>query len=94
MSTLHTLAAAETDAVTALLRAVHDALDLPLPDLTGEDRREHARVLISRAADARIILAGVLEQDHDMASAAEMLRRWIADEQVTYTPWEDNGGPA
>ncbi|MBL1117131.1 hypothetical protein JK364_32810 [Streptomyces sp. 110] len=86
-------APAEADAVTALLRAVHDALDLPLPDITDEAEREHRALLISRAAHARIILACVLEQDHDIARAAELLDRWIADEPVTYTPWEGKGAP-
>ncbi|MER7787933.1 hypothetical protein [Streptomyces sp. NPDC097640] len=87
-------APAETDAVTALLRAVHHALDLPLPDITDEDEREHRALLISRATDARVVLAGVLEQDHDVARAAERLRWWIADDPVTYTPWKDKGAPA
>ncbi|MCQ6245255.1 hypothetical protein [Streptomyces malaysiensis] len=84
-------AAPAEGAVTSLLRAVHDALDLPLPDITDEAEREHRALLISRTAHARIILAGVLEQDHDIARAAEHLDRWIADEPVTYTPWEDKG---
>ncbi|MER8155201.1 hypothetical protein [Streptomyces sp. NPDC094472] len=87
-------AAPVEDAVTALLRAVHDALDLPLPDITERDERKHLRLLTNRAADARCVLAGVLEQDHDMEVAARLLRRWTADEPVTYTPWEDKGAPA
>lgn len=82
------------DTVTALLRAVHDALDLPLPDITDEDEQAHARLLTCRTAHARIIVAGVLEQDHEMAQAAETLCRWLADEPVTYTPWKDKGAPA
>ncbi|WHX19317.1 hypothetical protein QFW82_20785 [Streptomyces malaysiensis subsp. malaysiensis] len=85
---------AETVAVMELLRAVHDALDLPLPDITERDEREHQRLLANRAADARCVLAGVVQQDHDMEVAARLLRRWTADEPVTYTPWEDKGAPA
>ncbi|WP_458087044.1 hypothetical protein [Streptomyces malaysiensis] len=81
-------------AVTALLRAVHDALDLPLPGLTDRDEREYSLLLRRRVSDARCVLAGVVQQDHDMEVAARLLRRWTADEPVTYTPWEDKGAPA
>ncbi|MFD7499958.1 hypothetical protein [Streptomyces sp. NPDC059850] len=84
-------APAEADAMTALLRAVHDALDLPLPGLTEEDEQEHARLLPLRASRARIVLAGVLERGLRMETAAEMLSQWTAAWPVTYTPWNSKG---
>ncbi|MFI0769642.1 hypothetical protein ACH4TQ_32840 [Streptomyces sp. NPDC021218] len=87
-------AAPVEDAVTALLRAVHDALDLPLPGLTDEDEREHRALLINRAADARIVLAGVLERGLRMETASTFLRGRTATLPVTYTPWMDKGAPA
>lgn len=81
-----------TDSVTALLRAVYDALNLPLPDITAKDEQEYRLLLAIRATDVRVILAGVLEQDHDIARASEHLSRWIAEAPVTYAPWEDERG--
>ncbi|MBW8088588.1 hypothetical protein IGW14_11240 [Streptomyces hygroscopicus subsp. hygroscopicus] len=86
-------APAGTDAVMALLRAVHDALDLPLPGLSDQDEREHYYLLTDRAAAARVVLAGVLERDHAFESAAAYLRGRTEGAPVTYTPWQDKGGP-
>ncbi|MDP9608858.1 hypothetical protein [Streptomyces demainii] len=83
-----------SDAVMALLRAVHDALDLPLPGLADQDEREHYHLLTDRAAVARVVLAGVLERDYAFESAAAYLRGRTKGAPVTYTPWEDKGGPA
>ncbi|WP_030169339.1 hypothetical protein [Streptomyces sp. NRRL S-813] len=83
-----------TEAATALLRAVHDALDIPLPGLTDADEREHAALLAQRAREARIALACVLVDGHDIARAAELLRAWTERLPVTYTPWTDDGGAA
>ncbi|MGW2417113.1 hypothetical protein ACWCV5_33855 [Streptomyces tubercidicus] len=80
------------DAAVALLRAVHDALNVPLPGLADEDESEYAALLQRRSHDALAILGCVLEQGHDVAFAAGALRRWTADRPVTYTPWTDNGG--
>ncbi|GAA1288185.1 hypothetical protein [Streptomyces javensis] len=95
MSEPNTLEAgrAETDAVMALLRAVHDALDLPLPGLADQDERDYHRLLTDRAAVARIVLAGVLEHDHALESATAYLRGRTDTAPVTYTPWEDKGAP-
>ncbi|GLV72125.1 hypothetical protein ACH4VS_06710 [Streptomyces hygroscopicus] len=87
-------APAGTDAVMALLRAVHDALDLPLPGLTDQDEREHYYLLTDRAAAARVVLAGVLDRGFAFESAAAYLRDRTDGAPVTYTPWEDKGGPA
>ncbi|MGA5201372.1 hypothetical protein [Streptomyces variegatus] len=78
--------------VVALLRAVHDALDLPLPGLTDADERTYARLLAQRARDARVILAGVLDDGHEAGGAAVSLRAWMDREPVTYTPWSEDGG--
>ncbi|MEU5272783.1 hypothetical protein AB0G77_30485 [Streptomyces hygroscopicus] len=86
-------APAGTDAVMALLRAVHDALDLPLPGLADQDEREHYYLLTDRAAAARVVLAGVLERDHAVESAAAYLRDRTDGAPVTYTPWQDKGAP-
>jgi hypothetical protein len=78
--------------VVALLRAVRDALDLPLPGLTDADERAYARLLAQRARDARVILAGVLDDGHEAGGAAVSLRAWMDREPVTYTPWIEDGG--
>ncbi|KOG72933.1 hypothetical protein ADK77_10245 [Streptomyces antibioticus] len=77
-----------------LLRAVHDALDLPLPGLTDTDERAYHVLLHDRASQARIILECVLTRGHDFGPAAERLTAWTAGEPVTYTPWTDKGGAA
>ncbi|MET8974355.1 hypothetical protein ABZX85_01925 [Streptomyces sp. NPDC004539] len=76
--------------VGALLRAVHDALDIPLPEVTDADERAHASLMRQRAADARIILAFVLDEGHEVANATGTLRAWTARRPVTYTPWNDH----
>ncbi|GAA2218786.1 hypothetical protein [Streptomyces indiaensis] len=78
--------------VVALLRAVHDTLDLPLPGLTDADERAYARLVVHRARDARVILAGVLDDGHEAGRAALSLRAWVDREPVTYTPWTDERG--
>ncbi|QHC30856.1 hypothetical protein [Streptomyces sp. HF10] len=78
--------------VVTLLRAVHDALDLPLPGLTDADERAYHVLMHDRASHARITLAGVLADRHDLGPAAAMLREWTAGAPVTYTPWIDRGG--
>ncbi|MFI1203814.1 hypothetical protein ACH4VR_31010 [Streptomyces sp. NPDC020883] len=80
------------DAVAALLRAVHEALDIPLPDVTDADERAYATLLQGRSISARVILAGVLQDGHNVGRAAESLRLWTAERPVTYTPWTDDGG--
>ncbi|MFF5675282.1 hypothetical protein ACFY8S_35125 [Streptomyces hygroscopicus] len=86
-------APAGTDAVMALLRAVHDALDLPLPGLADEDEREHYHLLTDRTACARVVLAGVLDRGFAFESAAAYLRGRTDGAPVTYTPWQYEGGP-
>ncbi|KOV93880.1 hypothetical protein [Streptomyces sp. NRRL B-3648] len=78
----------------ALLRAVYDALDLPLPGLTDADERAYHVLLHDRASQARIILECVLTEGHDLGPAAERLTAWVAGAPVTYTPWIDKRGAA
>ncbi|MEU5302738.1 hypothetical protein ACH4YO_18630 [Streptomyces noursei] len=80
------------EAVVALLRAVHEALDIPLPAVTKADDRAYAGLLQGRSIDARVILAGVLHDGHNVGRAAESLRAWAAERPVTYTPWSGDGG--
>ncbi|GAQ58751.1 hypothetical protein [Streptomyces acidiscabies] len=80
--------------VGVLLRAVHDALDIPLPGLTDADERAHAALLQQRSISARVILACVLEDGHNVGTSAEALRARTADMPVTYTPWQCDGGAA
>lgn len=77
------------EAALELLRVVHDALDIPLPDTTDVDERAYAALLGQRSQDARIILACVLDKGHEAGPAAEALRDWTARAPVTYAPWSD-----
>ncbi|MCL3998014.1 hypothetical protein [Streptomyces lavenduligriseus] len=78
----------------ALLRALHDALRLPLPGLTDADERAYHVLLHDRASRARIILECVLIDGHELGPAAERLNTWTAELPVTYTPWTDDRGSA
>jgi hypothetical protein len=80
------------ESAVELLRAVYDALDVPLPGLTDEDERAYASLVARRVRDARVVLACVLNDGHKAGAAAESLRAWTAQEPVTYTPWTDGGG--
>ncbi|MFF8989557.1 hypothetical protein ACF09H_06260 [Streptomyces sp. NPDC014983] len=80
--------------VVALLRAVYDALDLPLPGLTDADERAYHVLMHDRASLARVVLSGVLVNGHNLGPAAAMLNQWTAGAPVTYTPWRDKGGAA
>lgn len=76
----------------ALLRAVHDALDLPLPGLTDADERAYHVLMHDRASQARVILECILTSGHDLGPAAERLNTLTAQAPVTYTPWTDSRG--
>ncbi|MGW3026346.1 hypothetical protein [Streptomyces sp. NPDC001221] len=78
--------------VVALLRAVHDALDIPLPGLTDGDERAYATLLARRAMEARITLACILQDGHEVGWAAASLRDQVKRGPVTYTPWTDDRG--
>ncbi|MEU5078130.1 MULTISPECIES: hypothetical protein [Streptomyces] len=76
----------------ALLRAVHGALELPLPGLTDADERAYHVLMHDRASQARIILECVLIDGHELGPAAERLNTWTAELPVNYTPWTDGRG--
>lgn len=78
--------------VAALLRAVHDALDIPLSHWDDKSRRGHYNLLIERAGVARIVLSGVLDDvlsgvlddGHGMGAAIDYLNERVAETPVTY----------
>ncbi|MFG2634349.1 hypothetical protein ACGFX8_10445 [Streptomyces sp. NPDC048362] len=78
--------------VVALLRAVHDALDIPLPGATDADERAYDRLLDRRAMHARVTLACILQDGHGVGRSAAVLRDLTSREPVTYTPWIAAGG--
>ncbi|POX54857.1 hypothetical protein [Streptomyces sp. Ru72] len=78
--------------VAALLRAVHDALDIPLPGLTDADERAYTTLLARRVMEARVTLACILQDGHEVGWAAASLREQVKRGPVTYTPWTDGGG--
>ncbi|MFI0736840.1 hypothetical protein ACH4PU_01845 [Streptomyces sp. NPDC021100] len=80
------------EAAVALLRAVHDALDIPLPGLSDEDERAYHLLLQHRTSDVRVIVADVLGMGHDIGHSAQTLSAWTSQEPVTYTAWDGGGG--
>ncbi|OPG03048.1 hypothetical protein B1R27_29965 [Streptomyces sp. GKU 895] len=73
-------------AVTQLLAAVRDALDVPLADRPVDDA-VRAELLTRRAADTRVVLE-LLLQHGDVARSTERLREWAAEHPVTYATWQ------
>ncbi|MEU6373961.1 hypothetical protein [Streptomyces sp. NPDC046909] len=73
-------------AVTQLLAAVRDALDVPLADRPVDDA-VRAELLTRRAADTRVILE-LLLQHGDVARSVERLREWTAEHPVAYATWK------
>jgi len=86
------------DAAVALLRAVVEALDIPMPGIDDKDERAHRRLLERRTTDLRIILASMLKfPDLDITKDVETIRARTAAAPVTYTvyvPAEQDGGEA
>jgi hypothetical protein len=87
--------------VTELLRAIVDALDMPRPRNGEDDKRAHLRILDDRADSVRIIAKSALDiigsglaEDARIAAATAHLRRWTAEEPITYTPYEPPPAPA
>lgn len=84
-----------TPEVLDLLAAIREALDVPLSALTDADERTRARILNERAGVARIVVAGILDQGHDVASAAAYLAERTAETPIAFTVWqrpEPDGG--
>jgi len=73
-------------AVTQLLAAIRDALDVPLADRpVGDSVR--AELLTRRASDTRVIVELLLRHggvEHHTAR----LREWTAEHPVTYPTWQ------
>ncbi|WP_329101965.1 hypothetical protein [Streptomyces sp. NBC_01439] len=84
-----------TDAAhVALLEAIVEALDLPLPSIEVADERLYYRLLERRALAVRIIIESNRAVTRDPRRAADAIRTRTAEEPITYTPFkeEKNGG--
>lgn len=83
-------------AVTDLLAAIVEALDVPLPSTDTADERAHYRLLERRSFDVRATLAAVLRYPGGLDDTADIIRRDAAAQPVTYTPFEfkQDGGEA
>lgn len=76
-------------AVTDLVTAIVEALDLPIPALDDADERAYMRVMERRVSDVRIILASMVDfPDVDISTDPAALRARIADTPVTYGLYE------
>ncbi|MCX4526743.1 hypothetical protein OG982_13870 [Streptomyces sp. NBC_01551] len=73
----------------ALLEAIVDALDLPLPSIEAADERLYYRLLERRALAVRIIIESNRAVTRDPRLAADAIRTRTAEEPVTYTPYKD-----
>ncbi|MET9876555.1 hypothetical protein ABZZ36_18300 [Actinacidiphila glaucinigra] len=80
--------------VQALIEAIFDAVDVPLPAETAWDIAAHNQLIGARAADVRIQLGSLLRNPglFTLAEIAQHLRSWTADSPVTYQPRD--GGQA
>ncbi|MFD3777967.1 hypothetical protein [Streptomyces sp. NPDC058612] len=72
----------------ALLDAIMDALNLPLPSIAETDERLYYRLLERRALTVRITLRANLTVSRDPQLAADAIRIRTAEEPVTYTPFK------
>ncbi|MFE7446835.1 hypothetical protein ACFU7X_41005 [Streptomyces chartreusis] len=73
-------------AVTELLAAIVEALDVPIADRPADDK-QRAELLTQRASDARVLLSSLLAHG-DVARAARRLREWTAEHPVTFPTWQ------
>lgn len=72
-----------------LLRAIADALNVPLPATTDRDGRLHHWLLTGRATSIHVAITAVLEGANTEARAA-VLRLRTAETPITYTTWAPN----
>lgn len=82
-------------AVTNLLAAIVEALDVPIADQPDDDSTA-AALMRQRANETRIIAASVL-RDLDPANvegAAAQLRGWTAEAPVAYRSWQQRTAQA
>lgn len=81
-----TTAGALPPAVTQLLAAIRDALDVPLADRPVDDT-VRAELLTRRASDTRVIVE-LLLQHGGIEHHTARLREWTAEHPVTYPTWQ------
>ncbi|MCP3754929.1 hypothetical protein [Streptomyces sp. TBY4] len=72
----------------ALLEAIVEALDLPLPSIAEADERLYYGLLERRVLAVRITLQANRTVSRDPRLAADAIRTRTAEEPVTYTPYE------
>jgi hypothetical protein len=78
-----------TPAVTDLLAAVVEALDVPLPGLDDADERAQHRLMERRTSLVRATLASILAHPGPLdGREARVLRRQTELSPVTYTVWQ------
>ncbi|WP_079406207.1 hypothetical protein [Streptomyces sp. 3211] len=73
----------------ALLDAIVEALDVPLPSIAEADEQLYYRLLERRALAVRIIVQINRTVTQDPRVAADAIRTRTAEEPVTYTPFQD-----
>jgi hypothetical protein len=77
-------------AVSDLIAAVVDALELPLPSLEEADERAYLRIIERRVSDVRVVLATMLDfPDTDIRRDAADIRDRTAAVPAAYAPFED-----
>ncbi|MEU9082483.1 hypothetical protein [Streptomyces sp. NPDC048357] len=79
---------ATESAHAALLEAIVEALNLPLPSIAEADERLYYGLLERRALAMRITLQANRTVSRDPQLAAAAIRTRTAEEPVTYTPYE------
>lgn len=73
-------------AITDLLSAIVDALNVPLADQPADDV-VRAELLTRRASDTRVLLELLLTHG-DITRTATRLREWTAQNPVAYQTWQ------
>lgn len=82
-------------AVSDLLAAVIEALDLPLPAITQDAERAYAAAAEKRMSNVRIVLSTMLDWPTvDISTDAADLRTRTAEVPADYAPfqWAEDGG--
>ncbi|MFJ9807123.1 hypothetical protein ACIRTB_02645 [Streptomyces sp. NPDC101158] len=79
--------------VTELLKAIAEALDLPVPSIREGDDHKFQRLLIDRATNVWVAVTVLLQHPGSGAlkHTTAYVRRHTADHPVTYTPFESSG---
>uniref|UniRef100_A0AAU1I1Q7 Uncharacterized protein n=1 Tax=Streptomyces sp. NBC_00180 TaxID=2903632 RepID=A0AAU1I1Q7_9ACTN len=81
-----TTASALPPAITDLLAAIRDELNVPLADMPADDK-QRTELLTQRASDTRVIVELLLKHG-DVDHSATRLREWTAEHPVTYPTWQ------